>query len=90
MKGAIYMQDTIQTLFERALDERIPAYLVGEEYEESTRILERQEAHFLSLLSPDESRKLEEYFSEAAYKTTIKLEAAFRAGFSMAMDLVRV
>ena len=83
------MRDSLQALFDYAIEERIPAYLKNGRYQNHTREMEKQEKHFLSLLSPDESRRLEEYFSAASYKGLLEMEAAFRAGIAAALDLLR-
>lgn len=83
------MRNLFRILFDYAMEERIPSYLTGNEYKNCTLALQKEEKHFLSLLSPEEARRLEEYFSDASYHGAQEMEAAFRAGIAVALDLLR-
>lgn len=84
------MRDSLQALFDYAIEERIPAHLKNDRYQNHTREMEKQEKHFLSLLPPEEALRLEEYFADANCHGAQEMEAAFRAGIAVALDLMRL
>lgn len=83
------MQDLTKLLFTYAMEVRIPAYLQSNEYKCGVIALRKEEEHFISLLSSEEANRLEEYFSDASYHGAQEMEAAFRAGIAIALDLLR-
>ena len=82
------MRDAVKILFDCAMEVRIPSYLTGNEYKNCTLALRREEKYFLSLLPPEEALRLEEYFADANCHGAQEMEAAFRAGIAVALDLL--
>ena len=84
------MLDTVRILYEYTLKNRVPAFLVGEEYEEQCRVTERQEEKLRKLLPPEGQQPLADYSSDIKMKGDMEMEAMFQAAFSLGMELSRL
>ena len=83
------MTDPICILYDYAQLHEIPKYLTGGEYEESVRVVKAQREK-LGQRHPEAAESLESLLREISLQSALELEAAFRAGFSLAMGLVRM
>lgn len=83
------MSDLIRALYEYACKNRIPAFLAGKEYEELREIVERQETRLTALLPPGGVQTWKDFSGDSFQIQSMELEAAFRAGMSIALELSR-
>lgn len=84
------MTETMQIIFAYAREKRIPGYLAHHEYEVCDEAAESRAEALLQSLPTAQREQLEEYFEDAGRRTSMELEAAFQAGFSLGLELTRL
>lgn len=84
------MSDLIRALYEYACKNHIPAFLSGKEYEELQEIVEQQETRLTALLPPGGIQTWKDFSGDSFLMQSMELEAAFRAGMSIALELTRL
>ncbi|MGN0985345.1 MAG: hypothetical protein ACI4OU_02530 [Candidatus Enterenecus sp.] len=84
------MTDLMQTLYCFAQENRITGYLEGDsEYHSACRCAEKRKQLLLAALTPEQAGWLDDLLGELQLSCWAETEAAFRAGFAMAMELSR-
>ena len=84
------MTDAMEILFQYAQKHTIPALLAAdEEHQSGSECAERQEAALRSALNERSTASLNAMLDEMELARTTELRAVFRAGFRLALELVR-
>ena len=84
------MNNLIKILYEYAEKNRAPAFLVGGEYEEVSGIVDRQEKRIAALLPPGGAQVWSDFQGDSELLQAMELEAMFRAGLSIGLELSRL
>lgn len=81
------MNNLIKILYEYAQKNRAPAFLVGGEYENVSGIVDRQEKRIAALLPPGGAQAWSNFQGDSELLQAMELEAMFRAGLSIGLEL---
>ena len=84
------MTDLMQALYCFARENRITGYLEGDsQYHSVCRCAEKRERLLRAALTPEQAGWLDDLLDEQSIARSAELEAAFQAGFAMALELSR-
>ena len=81
------MSDAMDVLYTYIMENRIPAYLPPQEYQEVSQLTDRLSRRLRDLLPNDDWDTVAKYEDAAAELHTMELEAMFRAAFALAGEL---
>lgn len=84
------MTTLLQTIYDYAQKDRAPAFLVGGEYEELSGIVEQQKKRVEALLPPGDAQAWGNFQGDSLLLRSMELEAMFRAGLSLGLELSRL
>ncbi len=84
------MTKMLQALYQHARENCAPAFLVGGEYEDLGRALDRQEKEITALLLSDNVQVWNDFQRDCELLRSLELEAMFQAGLSVGLELSRV
>ena len=81
------MSDAMDVLYTYIMENRIPAYLPPQEYQEVSQLTDRLSRRLRDLLPNDDWDTVAKYEDAAAELHSMELEAMFRAAFALAGEL---
>ena len=81
------MSDAMDVLYTYIMENRIPAYLPPQEYQEVSQLTDRLSRRLRDLLPNDDWDTATKYEDAAAELHSMELEAMFRAAFALAGEL---
>ena len=84
------MTSIFETLYTYAAENRIPAYLVGSDYQACECVIQNTEEKLRRVLSEEGQELLEKYIAAAIDSSSIQMEAAFQVGLSLGLELSRL
>ncbi|MDE7221430.1 MAG: hypothetical protein K2O45_17755 [Oscillospiraceae bacterium] len=85
------MNELVRILYDHAYEHRMPYYLDDEsQYRESSIMIDRQYKDLQKMLTADGQQRLEDYAGEKSVLHDLELEAIFRAGISIGLELSRL
>ena len=81
------MSDAMDVLYTYIMENRLPAYLPPQEYQEVSQLTDRLSRRLRDLLPNDDWDTVAKYEDAAAELHSMELEAMFRAAFALAGEL---